>query len=177
MSSLFRRLEALEAQAPTTPGLDLSPEAQAAALARLLARMEAYKSKVAARAGMTAQELAAIEAQEEAEYWRQRAANPAPAVDIGSRFSLRSTLEAALQRRYSEPGIDDDSRVLTTTLVPGLAGPQGGPAANSEPLPPRRRRAKAAEEPPPWRDKRAWCRDYDQETAEASGRFYEPDAV
>jgi hypothetical protein len=72
--SIDSRLEAAEEalKAHTGQGIDLSAEAQAATVARLLARMEAYKARVAARAGVTPEELAAIEAQEEAEYWPGR---------------------------------------------------------------------------------------------------------
>jgi hypothetical protein len=99
VSSLFRRLEALEAKTPVTADLDLSPEAHAATLQRMLERMEAWKVKQAALEAMSLEGRKAAEAQEEAAYWRQVEAGPRLAV--GCRFSMRAAIEAVMQRRYS----------------------------------------------------------------------------
>jgi hypothetical protein len=136
---------------------------------------EAHRARQAAYEAMTQEEREAAEAKEEAEYWREREANGS-GLDVGSRFSLRDAFAAVMQRRY-QPAPEETSGALTGQLVPSLAGPQEDqPAANSEPLPPRRR-ASSGERAPPVKDRLAWCRDFDQQSAEASGRFFEPGAV
>jgi hypothetical protein len=115
VSSLIKRIEALEAAQPTTPGLDLSPEAQAATVENMWQRLNAWELE---RAGMTAEELAALEAAEEAAYWKDRAANPPTRIDVGCRFTMKAALASALQRR-SPKVIEDDGG--PGELVPSMA--------------------------------------------------------
>ena len=104
-TAIEKRLAAIETALLARASRGSYSQEPGAVEARIEARLEAWKAKQAIRASMTAEQLAAADAADEAAFWKSRAGNPV-GFDAGCRFTMTAGLQAALGRRRGRDAAD-----------------------------------------------------------------------